>query len=130
MPGGLNSDFACLERDYVLDLMSLFPFPLIKQKTQHRGKNERERARGREKRIKEKLTRKAKQLKYFNLVFKSIPVSLLLRDMTVKENEFLYFQPTRIYVHIYTHPQHRHTNVQRRRRKIYTGKDVEVVSKE
>lgn len=42
MPGGLNSNFASLEKDYVLDLMSLFSFPLIKQKTQHRGKNERE----------------------------------------------------------------------------------------
>lgn len=42
MPRGLNFDFACLERNYVLDLMSLFPFPLINQKTQHRGKNERE----------------------------------------------------------------------------------------
>lgn len=49
MPGGLNSDFASLERDYVLDLMSLFSFPLIKQKTQHRGKNERESKREREK---------------------------------------------------------------------------------
>lgn len=73
----------------------------------------RERAKGREKRIKEKLTGKAKQLKSLNLVFKSFPVSLLLRDMTVKESEFFYFQPTRVYVHIYTHPQHRHTNVQR-----------------
>lgn len=72
----------------------------------------RERARGREKRIKEKLTGKAKQFKSFNLVFKSFSVSLLLRDMTVKENGFSYFQPTTIYVHIYTHPQ-AHTQMYR-----------------
>lgn len=91
----------------------------------------RMRARGREKRIKEKLTGKAKQFKSFNLVFKSFSVSLLLRDMTVKENGFSYFQPTTIYVHIYTHPQvHTYKCTERRRRKIYTEKDVEVVSKE
>lgn len=91
----------------------------------------RMRARRREKRIKEKLTRKAKQFKSFNLEFKSFSVSLLLRDMTVKENGFSYFQPTTIYVHIYTHPQvHTYKCTERRRRKICTEKDVEVVSKE
>lgn len=79
----------------------------------------RARARGREKRIKEKLIGKAKNLKSFNLVFKSFSVSLLLRDMTVKENEFSCFQPTTIYVHIYTHPQgHTHKCTERRRRKF------------
>jgi len=65
----------------------------------------RDQARGREKRIKEKLIKKAKQFKSFNLVFKSFSVSLLLRDTTVKENGFSYFQSTIMYVHIYTHPQ-------------------------
>lgn len=88
-------------------------------------------ARGKEKRVKEKLSGKAKQFKSFNLVFKSFSVSLLLRDMTIKENGFSYFQPTTIYVHIYTHPQaHRHKCTERRRRKNYTEKYVKVVSKE
>lgn len=91
----------------------------------------REKARGRERRIKQKLTRKAKQFKSFNLAFKSFSVSLLLRDMTVKENGFSYFWPTTIYVHIYIHPQaHTEKCTEGRRRKNYTEKDVEVVSKE
>jgi len=55
-------DFSSLERDYVLDSMSLFSSSLIKQKTHCKSKNER--ARVREKRIKEKLTGKAKQFKF------------------------------------------------------------------
>lgn len=98
-----------------------FLAPLIKLKTQYKTKNEG--ARGREKRIKEKLTRKAKQFKSFNLAFKRFSVSLLLRDMTVKENGFSYFQPTTIYVYIYSHPQaHTHKCTERRRRKIYIEK--------
>jgi len=51
--------------------------------------------------------------------------------MTVKENGFSYFQPTTIHVYIYTHPQaHTHKCTERRKRKNYTEKDVEVVSKE
>lgn len=49
IPGGLNSDFDSLGWDYALDLMLLFSFPLIRQKTQHRDKNERESKREREK---------------------------------------------------------------------------------
>lgn len=100
-----------------------FLAPLIKLKTQCKTKNEG--ARGREKRIKEKLTRKAKQFKSFNLAFKRFSVSLLLRDMTVKENGFSYFQPTTIYVYIYSHPQaHTHKCTERRRRKIYIEKKM------
>lgn len=104
--------FPAWEEIMSLTLMSLFSSSLIKQKTQSENKNER--ARKREKGIKEKQTGKAKQFKSFNLAFKRFSLSLFLRDMTVKENGFSYFQPTTIYIYIYihTHPQ-THTQMYR-----------------
>lgn len=107
-----TTTFPAWEEIMSLTLMSLFSSSLIKQKTQCENKNER--ARMREKGIKKKQTGKAKQFKSFNLAFKRFSLSLFLRDTTVKENGFSYFQSTTIYIYIYLYtPTSTHTNVQR-----------------